>query len=159
MALGLWILLTPLRTLGPRAFSVSVALVGSAYLLAADTSLVLLPSVARQVPQSWFTRFGPVSSYALYGLELGMGVGVGSSPYGAAYAVFLFGGLLGSAPVALVLGTAFGLGRGGLVGPISILDRVVWADGLYHRPSRELSVLSMMTTLVLAAAALLVPMT
>jgi hypothetical protein len=150
MALLVWLLVTPLRTILPNAFVLALVVVIAGITAAADAHLIEIPRHARQVPQSWYRAYGPVRSYALYGLWLGAGL-ASNVTYAVEYTVFIGAGLLLPLPWAVAAGVLFGLGRTTFVGLLgSTTATTSWWARLYRRHQRPLLLLG--TTLSVAFA-------
>jgi len=120
-ALGLWLILTPIRTLLTVALNLGIVLVLAVAMAMADAGLLRLSRQARQVPGSWYDTYGPYRSHVLYGLCLGAGLGTNVT-YAVEYLVFFAPALLLPLPAALVGGVGFGLARTALVGPLGIVQ-------------------------------------
>lgn len=156
MAAALWLVFTPLRTLPPELFVVSVFVVLAAAALLAELERLGLPRQARQVPQLWSRRYGPSGSYALYGLWLGAGLATNVT-YTVEYVAFFAAALFLSLPSALIAGAAFGLGRTALIGPIGMIPRAaLWWSRRYSTGMRARAVLGCVLTLVAVAGVLLI---
>lgn len=123
MALGLWLVLTPIRTLLPGVAALAIVVSLALLTALADAGLVRIARQTRQVPSEWYHTHGPYRSHALYGLCLGAGLGTNVT-YAVEYAVFLAPALLLPLPGALAGGLAFGLARTVLVGPFGTLSPI-----------------------------------
>ncbi len=122
-ALGLWLVLTPIRTLLPQVADLAIVLIVALVTTLADMGLVHIARQARQVPSSWYDTYGPYRSHGLYGLCLGAGLGTNVT-YAVEYVVFLAPALLLPLPGALAGGLAFGFARTALVGPFGVLNPI-----------------------------------
>jgi hypothetical protein len=130
-----WMVLTPVRTLMPPA-AVAFVLAGiGAIGVLRDAGLLGPPLFIGQVPKSWYGRWGPIRSYAAYGLSLGAGL-ITVAPFAATYVSFGAAGLMASPLTAGFVGMAFGLGRTVLVGPVNLHPRLVSAIASLYASSQ-----------------------
>jgi hypothetical protein len=125
IAMLVWTFTIPLHTLLPLSASLAIFSSFALFAIAADLELVRLPSRHKQVPQSWYGVYGPLRSYAYYGLILGGGL-LTEIPFAVTYSIFA-AALILPLPDAVLLGALFGLGRTGIVGPINAHHRLVQA--------------------------------
>jgi hypothetical protein len=123
MAMLVWIVITPFRTLLPDPIGIAVFVVIATAFTLTDLRLIRRGAWGPQVKASWFKRYGPRMSYALYGLILGAGLPT-FAPYAATYVAFLAAGFMPSLIDALLLGSLFGLGRAFPVGPLAASRRI-----------------------------------
>ena len=139
---AVWLFMTPVRTL-VRSALVAFVLAGlGAIGVLRDSGLLGPPLPVGQVPKSWYGRWGPIRSYAAYGLSLGAGM-ITVAPFAATYVCFAAAGLVSSPLTAGIAGMAFGLGRTVFVGPINIHPRLVSAmASLYASSRHRLSLMS-----------------
>lgn len=153
MAATLWLLLTPLRTFAPMAAQVGLLVALAVAAALADFGVINPPRQRRQVPQSWFGRYGPVRSYALYGLWLGAALGTNLT-YMVELVVLVGSALLLPVQETMIVGAVFGLGRTAPVAPLGASRRVAdWWGRVYGGgPVLALRV-SAMLSLALAALA------
>jgi hypothetical protein len=137
-----WLVMTPVRTLLPLPIvAFFLAGLGTVGVLM-DAGFLGPPRRVGQVPKSWYGRWGPVRSYAAYGLSLGAGW-ITAAPFAATYVCFAAAGLAASPLTAGIAGMAFGLGRTILVGPINLHRRLVSGTAsLYSSSKRQLAVVS-----------------
>lgn len=110
--------MTPIRTLAPSLVVRILAIVLIALFVAKDLRLVSVPSVRRQVPQSWVRRFGLSNSYFLYGLVLGAGI-LTFVPYAAVLSLIGLLSLQASLSFAIAGGACLGVGRTVFLSPLS----------------------------------------
>lgn len=104
-----WLSATPLRTFLPPGVSKIIALGLIGLFIASDLNVIDLPRPLRQVPKSWYARFGVMRSYVLYGAALGMGLAT-FVPYAVVYALYAMA-LTTSFGTALEIGAVFGASR------------------------------------------------
>jgi hypothetical protein len=152
---GLWLIITPLRTLAPVAVQVLLFAGLATAAALADTNVIGLPRQRRQVPQSWFGRYGAVRSYALYGLWLGAALGTNIT-YMVELVVLAGAALLLPLAGALAVGVAFGLGRTAPVAPLGASLRAAdwWGRVVYDGESRVALRLSAMLSIATGALAI-----
>src|SRR5437588_7536104 len=120
MALTVWIVVTPIRTLLPRSVTFLLFALVATYGILADLGRTRFHRPKSQVPATWYARYGPAKSYLLYGLSLGAGM-LTYVPYGAVYGTFAAIAALLPLPAAAVAGALFGLGRTLPSGPASFV--------------------------------------
>jgi hypothetical protein len=112
MAIGLWFLLAPIRTMLPAAVP-AIAFLG---LVAFATRRDLPVGRAggalhgRQVPATWRARYGDERAFAAYGFVLGAGA-LSFTPYALTFIIFAWAGLLMPLGGAIVIGAVFGGAR------------------------------------------------
>lgn len=143
-AVGLWLLLSPVRALLPAVVLVAVVVTCAAVAIGVDLGWVRLNMAVRQVPAVWFGRYGPQRSYALYGLMFGSAFSV-LRPFAVTYPLFASIALLADLQTALLAGMLFGVGRAVIVGPASYaataVSRLLFRDLRMHRVWAAVSVL------------------
>jgi hypothetical protein len=150
LAVAVWAFSIPVRTLLPRTVVVGLFACVAVLAMAADTVHTPMPARHIQVPKSWYGRYGPVRSYALYGLVLGAGL-LTDIPYAVTYTIFA-SGLVLPIGLAVLLGALFGLGRTAVVGPITVHHRVVEAiTRSFPRLRPRLPIVSALASLMLLA--------
>ena len=121
LALALWLLATPLRTLLPWLVRLTVFAALCGMFVVWDLGVRRVPRALRrgQVPIEWSKRFGLTQSYFLYGVGLGAGVFT-FVPFAVTFGVFAAAALVAGPLTAALAGAAFGLGRTIFVGPLGL---------------------------------------
>jgi hypothetical protein len=111
-----WLALTPIRTVVPRAGLLALLTVVATLCALVDFGVLRRPATGRQVPATWLRRYGPVRSYGLYGIVLGAGL-LTHVPHALTYLTFAALGLLLPAHLAVLVGALFGIARSFVIGP------------------------------------------
>jgi hypothetical protein len=147
-----WLVLTPVRTLLPEVVDLGLMVVVAVCAGLFDFGLLPLRRQNRQVPQRWFSTYGPQRAYALYGFWLGAGLATNVT-YALEYVVFAGAAVLLPFGPALVAGAIFGFGRTGLAGPIGVIPRgaSTWSE-LFRGQQLRLPAASGLIALGLAGA-------
>lgn len=140
VALLLWILLAPARTLAPPAAAalfVAVALVAVATDLGAGRVRF---RKGRLIPSTWWVTARPGLRAGLYGAWLGAGL-LTFVPVALTYVVFALGAATVSGFLAVAIGAAFGAARGGMTalaglsGPDRV-SRILYRSGRFRLVQR-----------------------
>lgn len=157
MASASWLALTAVRTFTPAWIRVGLFVAIGCLAALEDLGKIHIPHQRRQVPQSWLSRYGPMRSYALYGMGLGAGVLV-DTPYAVAYPVFAASALLLPLGPAVAVGLLFGVGRSVLVGPVNLRKSVVvWAERSLPNAYRALPKVSALLSVAAVVIAIMMP--
>src|ERR671939_1825409 len=69
-----WLLAAPLRTFPPEAALAALFVAWTVIFVAWDLMKFTLPISGNQVPARWIATYGPIRSYAMYGVHLGAGL-------------------------------------------------------------------------------------
>lgn len=127
MAVVLWYLLTPLRAMTPlwaRLIVVSLVALAGAAMHLSKGRLRILPNRTRQVPRTWYKRYGAPGALLRYGFALGTAFWT-FVPNSMVYVVFAGSALLLPFWAAPITGAAFGIGRTAPVGPAATASHLV----------------------------------
>lgn len=131
--LGLWLILTPVRTLLGGIILTFMAAFIALGSLTADLGGSGRRRNPRQVPARWVGRYGPLSAYFRYGLMLGSGV-LTHIPNYLGPACLFTAALVLPFDRALLVGASFGMSR---TGSVAILAVAAWiVKGLSERYGR-----------------------
>jgi hypothetical protein len=120
MAMALWLLLTPIRTLLPPLISPLFVATTAVLAIAVDLGIVRQTHRLGQVPREYFRKWGSAKAYTLYGLRFGAGFTT-LVPYAATYTLFAVLAIAQPFASAALCGAFFGLGRTVLIGPGSLI--------------------------------------
>lgn len=152
-----WLLAAPLRTFPPEAALATLFVAWTAIFVVWDLRKFDLPIAGKQVPAGWIATYGPIRSYAMYGLQLGAGLAT-HVPVGLTYVVFAALALSPSILVAASAGVAFGVARTSVAGPGALvaepISRLLYRSRRAQWASARLSAIASIAVLALATGRL-----